>query len=299
MDSFRLVNGNGTAILKTEWLQASGRLRPYAMLLLDNYRITVKTFYLHSKCEQNVNDEDDDDGRIMNGQIVPDGKYPFIASLQVSPEPCAGTSPGAHFCGGAVINDNTVLTAAHCLTAMNLTETSVLVGVYSMDASNLDDYHCYQADKLVVHPRYTAEHFSGTPDIGVVKLKRAIEFEKTNKQVSRICLPHPNESPIPNRCTILGWGAFGDNLRELSRNLLENRVTAVRTKEFSDQGREMHYKIMYSHSGSSSCFGDSGGPLVCSVEGDESGTNVQFGVSSFVSGKCNKYSAYTKRCPLQ
>ena len=46
MDNFKLVNGNGTAILKAEWLQSSGRLRPYAMLLLDNYRITVKTFYL-------------------------------------------------------------------------------------------------------------------------------------------------------------------------------------------------------------------------------------------------------------
>lgn len=33
--------------------------------------------------------------------------------------------------------------------------------------------------------------------------------------------------------------------------------------------------------------------MVCSVEGDESGKMVQFGVSSFVSGKCNKYSAYT------
>ena len=155
---------------------------PFFIIFITGFLFTLSTLVKHSKCEQNVND-DDDDGRIMNGQIVPDGKYPFIASLQVSPEPCAGTSPGAHFCGAAVINDNTVLTAAHCLTAMNLTETSVLVGVYSMDASNLDDYHCYQADKLVVHPQYTAEHFSGTPDIGVVKLKRAIEFEKTNKQV--------------------------------------------------------------------------------------------------------------------
>ncbi len=153
---------------------------PFLIIFIICFLFTLSTLVKHSKCEQN---DDDDDGRIMNGQIVPDGKYPFIASLQVSPEPCAGTSPGAHFCGAAVINDNTVLTAAHCLTAMNLTETSVLVGVYSMDASNLDDYHCYQADKLVVHPQYTAEHFSGTPDIGVVKLKRAIEFEKTNKQV--------------------------------------------------------------------------------------------------------------------
>ncbi|KAH9390403.1 hypothetical protein TYRP_023107 [Tyrophagus putrescentiae] len=33
-------------ILKAEWLQSAHRLRPYCMVLLDNYRITSKTFYL-------------------------------------------------------------------------------------------------------------------------------------------------------------------------------------------------------------------------------------------------------------
>ncbi|KAH9398041.1 hypothetical protein TYRP_019415 [Tyrophagus putrescentiae] len=33
-------------VLKAEWLQSAHRLRPYCMVLLDNYRITSKTFYL-------------------------------------------------------------------------------------------------------------------------------------------------------------------------------------------------------------------------------------------------------------
>ena len=37
-----------TLILKAEWLQSSHRLRPYCMVLLDNYRITSQTFYLVS-----------------------------------------------------------------------------------------------------------------------------------------------------------------------------------------------------------------------------------------------------------
>lgn len=34
------------SILKAERLQAAGRLRPYAIHLLDSYRVTAKTFYL-------------------------------------------------------------------------------------------------------------------------------------------------------------------------------------------------------------------------------------------------------------
>ncbi len=37
---------NALCVLQVEWLQGSQRLKPYCMHLLDNYRVTSKTFYM-------------------------------------------------------------------------------------------------------------------------------------------------------------------------------------------------------------------------------------------------------------
>lgn len=43
--------------------------------------------------------------KIVGGQVSPDGSFPFLVSLQ---------SSGRHFCGGSLLNANTILTASHC-----------------------------------------------------------------------------------------------------------------------------------------------------------------------------------------
>jgi trypsin len=42
---------------------------------------------------------------IVGGTAASSGEFPFIVSLQQS---------GSHFCGGSLLNANTVITAAHC-----------------------------------------------------------------------------------------------------------------------------------------------------------------------------------------
>jgi secreted trypsin-like serine protease len=51
------------------------------------------------------------DHRIVNGIDAPQGKYPSVVSLQWT-SPWSGTF---HRCGGTILNENWVLTAAHCL----------------------------------------------------------------------------------------------------------------------------------------------------------------------------------------
>lgn len=57
--------------------------------------------------------------KIVGGSAAEAGEFPFIVSLQ---------RRGSHFCGGTLLNENTVLTAAHCSTSANAASVSVRAG---------------------------------------------------------------------------------------------------------------------------------------------------------------------------
>lgn len=51
--------------------------------------------------------QDDFSVQIVGGSAATAGQFPYIVSVQVS---------GSHYCGGSLLNANTVITAAHCAT---------------------------------------------------------------------------------------------------------------------------------------------------------------------------------------
>ncbi|XP_018403934.1 PREDICTED: chymotrypsin-2-like [Cyphomyrmex costatus] len=48
---------------------------------------------------------------VVGGIDAPDGKYPYQVSLK-------DAVTGKHFCGGAIVSQKYVITAAHCLDGM-------------------------------------------------------------------------------------------------------------------------------------------------------------------------------------
>lgn len=54
------------------------------------------------------------DKRIIGGEEAKDGDFPFIVSIGSSAEGLSG-----HICGGTLLDNTTVLTAAHCLKGAN------------------------------------------------------------------------------------------------------------------------------------------------------------------------------------
>src|SRR5215208_3273737 len=97
---------------------------------------------------------------IVGGTAVPNGKYPFVAfvTLYRNGKPYAS-------CGGSLIDQDSVLTAAHCLE--NTTGAVVVVG--RTDLRNKNRGQEIGASRPFIHPRYLGSGY----DAGVLKLRRA------------------------------------------------------------------------------------------------------------------------------
>lgn len=64
--------------------------------------------------------QDDMAVNIVGGTAAAAGEFPYIISLQ--------TSSGSHFCGGALLNANTVITAAHCAEGQSASRLRIRAG---------------------------------------------------------------------------------------------------------------------------------------------------------------------------
>lgn len=135
----------------------------------------LSTFLLISSAHANT----EDSGRVINGHDVPEGKYPFIVSLQQLNIPGVDFLGSSHFCGGSVLNDNTILTAAHCVDGQEVSGVRIYVGGHNI--ANMNAENTFHAVKAVVHPKWNG-HPDKTPDIAIIKLNRPIDFKKFGKK---------------------------------------------------------------------------------------------------------------------
>ncbi|XP_050957806.1 granzyme G-like isoform X1 [Labeo rohita] len=203
---------------------------------------------------------------IVNGREVKPHSRPFMVSLQ---KDCK------HVCGGFLISDRFVMTAAHCrkknekLTAVvgahdleKINEGSIRIGVKS--------YHG--------HPDFNNNTFQN--DIMLLRLEKEVE---QNEKVMKISMPTQEGDIKPDSaCSVAGWGRLSLNGKE-SKHLMEADVRIMNNTECKNKWKYMFSasKMMcvYGHGGS--CKGDGGGPLVC---GD-----TAVGITSFGDSKvCNR-----------
>lgn len=208
--------------------------------------------------------------RIVGGTAVPDGKYPFMARLQIQ---IGGDTFG---CGGTLIDQDSVLTAAHCVE--DAAAVRVVVGrtVLSQNQGQVRD-----ATDVFVHPNHNGARNSAY-DSAVLKLASPV----SGIQPIKLSSAQQDTLEKPGRSLrTAGWGTTSsggtspDRMREVSVP-----VVADATAQRAYAPLPSFYKYIPSlmvaagRQGKDSCQGDSGGPLFATFE---SGGRMQVGIVSY------------------
>ncbi|XP_076593455.1 chymotrypsinogen A-like [Chaetodon auriga] len=190
--------------------------------------------------------------RIVNGENAVPGSWPWQVSLQTKSE--------FHFCGGSLINEYWVVTAAHCEV---IVEDLVILGEYDRQ-HNSEPIQVKSIAKAITHPDYNPDDFDY--DITLLKLSSPVQM---TPRVAPVCLASSSTSIASGtRCVTTGWGMTGESLsaRYLQQTALPV-ISSDQCKRFWGYTRITDAMICAGASGVSSCQGDSGGPLVCENSG--------------------------------
>lgn len=176
-----------------------------------------------------------------------------------------------HRCGGAILNNQWIATAGHCVDDLLLSQIRIRVGEY--DFANVLEPYAYVergAKKKVVHPHYN--FFTYENDLALVQMDEPIDFQP---HIAPICLPPDRIEMVGRNATVTGWGRLSEGgilpsvLQEVKVPIVSNDACK---NMFLSAGRheyipEIFMCAGYEEGGRDSCQGDSGGPL--QVQGDD------------------------------
>ncbi|XP_017003854.2 lectizyme [Drosophila takahashii] len=196
------------------------------------------------------------EGRVINGQEAERGEAPYIVSLQ--------TTSGSHFCGGSLINDHTVLTAAHCLTN---SQGRVVAGIHGRLDQEGVQTRSFTNAQYRVHEDYSGG--VGPNDIGLILLSEPFDLTAVARDGSNpvgvVSLP---SKTFTGTGTGFLYGLGRDNTGSLATNLqkLETKIIDYEAcKEALPSNAPLATTNVCSYTANKAdgaCNGDSGGPLV-------------------------------------
>lgn len=194
--------------------------------------------------------------RVVNGQDASPHSWPWQISLRVN---------GRHICGGSLIRDNWIVTAAHCVYRNPyLSGYTVVVGGHKRtgDTSVQEEF---KVKALYKHSGFTMQNLKH--DVAVLQLECKAQL---SDKVNTICLPD-QDADLNSRCYITGWGRIsggGPAAEILQQAKLPLVSHSDCRKKYSIVDSSAHLCAGEGRaSASGGCNGDSGGPLACQMGG--------------------------------
>lgn len=220
---------------------------------LQNVYLIIASFLLLASVNGAKPKQNEVQPRIIGGRVAEDN-YPFIASL------LADTIFGLyHSCGGSIINQRTVVTAAHCLHNTTASRLKVHVGEKSR---TVNEGEVFDVAAIFYHEKWTSA--TQDYDVGLVRIEGSFEF---GPNIQPIKLAGPRDKIVDGSyATVLGWGFTDVKKQTIADQLMVAQVPIVRQATCRRQmGGLITQRMLcagFKRGGVDACQMDSGGPLV-------------------------------------
>ena len=214
--------------------------------------------------------------RVVGGQPARRNSHPWIVRLSVS----------NLLCGGSLLTDQLVVTAAHCVWTRRgrlvaASDITVHAGDYdSLDATEPGEQR-RGVGRIFSYPGYPAD---STNDIALLQLASPLAL---SERVAPVCLPRVGFVTAGRLCYAAGWGRTSTSSAYTSRYLRDVALPIISDAECQRlQSNVVPETMLCAGDGrGDTCQGDSGGPLVCA----DGGEPILVGVTSWGIG-CGRAS---------
>ncbi|XP_036396308.1 coagulation factor VII [Megalops cyprinoides] len=194
--------------------------------------------------------------RIVKGNMCPKGECPWQAMLEYEK---------TYMCGGIILDAGWVLTAAHCVWRVQVSQLQVTVGEHIRFKPEGTE-QVRRVVRVIVHPNYN--HSSADSDLALLRLDSKIAL---GLYALPVCLPPRDRRFVQQTLAavrssvVSGWGRLAQGgLESVSLQRLE--VPLVPLQDCREQtGLNITDNMLcagFPEGGQDSCQGDSGGPLV-------------------------------------
>ncbi|XP_053550127.1 serine protease 27-like [Bombina bombina] len=202
--------------------------------------------------------------RIVGGTNALQGKWPWQVSIFYS---------NRHICGGSLVSDKWVVSAAHCFDDLNVLNYIVFLGCQNLTKLDTAPAVSRNLTTILIYPMYQGEGGSG--DLALLELKSPVTL---NNYILPICVP-PSDLYFPSgkMCWVTGWGDTQTDVQLTPPyTLQEVEVPLINASTCNNMysitfGFDPSIKLIeddmvcagYPEGQKDSCQGDSGGPLAC------------------------------------
>ena len=216
---------------------------------------------------------DQENQQIVGGNRASIADFPSVVYL--------ATANGFQFCGGTLVDDNKVITAAHCTVGKQPADIVVVAG---REDKQSGAGTATPVRQIWVHPDFT--HVRSGSDVSVLTLTQRVGYEPMQ-------LPRKDDVDLYKAGApglILGWGrvaAAGQPSRYLLRASVPIMADTDCAKSYPGYKPAAMVCAGVPQGGTDTCQGDSGGPLI--VDGKLAGI-TSWGEGCAAPGKPGVYT---------
>ncbi|XP_046608839.1 transmembrane protease serine 9-like [Neodiprion virginianus] len=197
-----------------------------------------------------------DQERIVGGHSADVGEWPWIAAL---------FNMNRQFCGGSLIDESHILSAAHCVAQMSSWDVAgltVRLGDHNIKTNNEVRHVERRVRRIVRHRGFDSRTLYN--DVAILTLDKPVAF---TEQIRPVCLPSGSQLYSGKTATVIGWGSLRESgpqpavLQEVAIPVWTN--SECRSKYgAAAPGGIIESFLCAGKAAMDSCSGDSGGPLM-------------------------------------